>query len=204
MGELFANKVIGACLATVLFIFGVNELSLAVFGGGHHGHHEYASLNNWAEESFPGYHIPIADSAGGAAEEEEGEPFDLGLMLANADVSAGEASMRQCAACHNWNAGGAHGTGPNLHSIMGEDIAGKAGYTYSSALAGIDGAWTYEAMNEWLINPGGFARGNKMSFAGLRSPRKDEERVNIIAYLASQTPGAPAFPEPLAAASEEG
>ncbi|MEM6901024.1 MAG: c-type cytochrome [Pseudomonadota bacterium] len=199
MDELFVNKIMGAALGTVLFIFGVNEVSTAVFGGGHHGHHEYASLNEWAEENFAGYRIEIAEAAGGGGAEEEGEPFDLGLMLANADIAAGEASMRQCAACHNWTEGGAHGTGPNLHAIMGNDIAGKAGYNYSGALSGVEGAWTYEAMNEWLTNPGGFARGNKMSYAGLRSPRKDEERVNIIAYLASQTPNAPAFPAPLAA-----
>ena len=202
MGELFVNKILGAALGTVLFIFGVNEVSTAVFGGGgHHGHHEYANTNEWAEENFPGYRIELADAPAPGPDEEE-EPFDLGLMLASADVSAGESAMRQCAACHNWNEGGAHGTGPNLHNIIGADIAGKDGYNYSSALSGVAGAWTYEAMNDWLTNPGGFARGNKMSYAGLRSPRKDEERVNIIAFLASQTPNAPAFPEPLDAATE--
>ncbi|MEO1475793.1 MAG: c-type cytochrome [Pseudomonadota bacterium] len=197
MDELFINKIAGAALGTVLFIFGVNEAATATFGGGgHHGDHHYESVNKWAEENFSGYRIEIADAAPSGGEE-EGEPFDLGLMLASADVAAGEAAMRQCAACHNWVEGGAHGTGPNLHAIMGADIAGKTGYTYSSALSGVEGGWTYEAMNDWLTNPGSFARGNKMSYAGLRSPRKDDERVNIIAYLASQTPNAPAYPEPL-------
>ncbi|MEM7662621.1 MAG: c-type cytochrome [Pseudomonadota bacterium] len=202
MDELFINKIVGAALGTVLFIFGVNEVSAAVFGGGgHHGDHHYESANKWAEENFSGYRIEIAEAAP-SGDDEDVEPFDLGLMLANADISAGEASMRQCAACHNWNDGGANGTGPNLYAVMGADIAAKPGYNYSSALSGIEGAWTYEAMNDWLANPSSFARGNKMSYAGLRSPRKDEERVNIIAYLASVSPGAPAFPEPLPVAEE--
>ncbi|MEO0882232.1 MAG: c-type cytochrome [Pseudomonadota bacterium] len=153
MGELFVNKIAGAALATVLFIFGVNEVSTAVFGGGgHHGDHHYESVNKWAEENFPGYRIEIAEAAPSGGDEDAAPPFDLGLMLANADISAGESAMRQCAACHNWVEGGANGTGPNLHGIMGADIAAKPGYTYSSALSGIDGAWTYQAMNDWLTN----------------------------------------------------
>lgn len=198
MGELGFNKFFGAMLATVLFIFGLNELATGVFGGGgHHGDHEYESQNEWAEANFHGYRVDIAEAASGATEVEE-DIFDLGLALASADVAAGETAMRQCAQCHTWNEGGANGTGPNLYGIMGQDIAGVDGFAYSGALSGIDGAWTYEAMNEWLANPGSYARGNKMAFAGLRSPRKDAERTNIIAYLASVSPNAPAFPEPLA------
>ena len=199
MGELGFNKFFGALLATLLLILGLNEVSNAVFssGGGHHGgDHHYETLNDWAADKFHGYRIDIPEAATGGSDEPE-EVFDLGLMLANADVAAGERAMRQCAQCHTWDDGGAAGTGPNIYGIMNADIAAKAGFSYSGALSGIEGSWTYEAMNDWLTNPGAFARGNKMSFAGLRSPRKDVERVNIIAYLASVTPNAPAFPAPL-------
>ena len=196
MGELGLNKIMGALLATALFLFGLNEVANAVFGGGgHHETHEYASLNDWAKESFHGYRIDIADTGGGPVEEED--VFDLGLVLASADIAAGETAMRQCVQCHTWDEGGANGTGPNLYAMMGRDIASVDGFAYSGALSGVDGVWTYEAMNEWLTNPGAFARGNKMAFAGLRSPRKDAERANIIAFLASVTPNAPAFPSPL-------
>jgi len=48
-------------------------------------------------------------------------------------------------------------------------------------------------------------RGTSMAFAGLRSPRRDGQRMDIIAYLASTTADAPAFPAPLAteASAEE-
>jgi cytochrome c len=198
MGELGFNKFFGALLATLLLILGLNEVSNLVFstGGGHHDDHQYDSQNDWAASKFHGYRIDIAEAAGGGSDDPE-DVFDLGLMLASADVAAGERAMRQCAQCHSWNEGGPTGTGPNLHGIMNADIAAKPGFAYSGALSGIDGKWTYEAMNDWLTNPGAFARGNKMSFAGLRSPRKDAERVNIIAYLASVSPNAEAFPAPL-------
>ena len=43
-----------------------------------------------------------------------------------------------------------------------------------------------------------FAKGNKMAFAGVKN---DAERANIIAYLKSISPKAPAYPAPKAAAS---
>lgn len=198
MGELGFNKFFGALLATLLLILGLNEASNMLFssGGGHHGGHHYETLNDWAADKFHGYRIDIAETAPSGTDEPD-DIFDLGLMLASADVAAGERAMRQCAQCHTWNDGGADGTGPNIYGIMNADIAAGAGFAYSSALSDVQGNWTYEAMNDWLTNPGAFARGNKMSFAGLRSPRKDAERANIIAYLASISPNAGAFPAPL-------
>lgn len=199
MGELGFNKIFGAALATFLFIFGLNEVSARIFGeGGHHGDHHYESQNEWAAANFKGYIIPIAEASTGE-QAPEGPVFDLGLMLASADPAAGEAVMNsQCKTCHSWNQGGANGTGPNLYGVIGRDIASASGFNYSGALTGIEGAWTYEQMNAWLTNPGSFARGTSMAYAGLRSPRRDADRVNLIAYLASTDTNAPAFPAPLA------
>jgi len=199
MGELGFNKFFGAALATFLFIFGLNELATRVFGeGGHHGEHHYESQNEWAASKFHGYRIDIAESSSGGGED-EGPVFDLGLMLAGADAAAGETVLkRQCATCHSWNEGGPNGTGPNLYGVIGNDIASASGFNYSGALSGIEGEWSYEQMNAWLTNPGSFARGTSMAYAGLRSPRRDNDRVNVIAYLASTSANAPAFPAPLA------
>jgi len=54
--------------------------------------------------------------------------------------------------------------------------------------------WNYENIDSWLENPSSYIRGTSMAFAGLR---RDDERADVIAYLAANTPGAPAFPEPL-------
>ena len=203
MGELGFTKFFGAALATMLLIMGLNEVATAVFGGGgHHGSHEYESQNEWAADKFHGYRIDIAETTSGTDTVEE--VFDLGLALANADPAAGETVLnRQCATCHSWNEGGPNGTGPNLYGVVGKDIASVAGFNYSNALSGLEGNWTYEQMNAWLTNPGSFARGTSMAYAGLRSPRRDADRVNLIAYLASQDASAPAFPDPLPASDEE-
>lgn len=203
MGELGVNKFLGAALATFLLIMGLNEVANAVFGGGgHHGEHEYESQNEWAEANFHGYRIDIAESTSGSDATEA--VFDLGLALATADPEAGEIVLnRQCATCHSWNQGGPNGTGPNLYGVIGRDIASVSGFNYSGALSSIDGEWSYEQMNAWLTNPGSFARGTSMAYAGLRSPRRDADRANLIAYLASTSPNAPAFPEPLETSPEE-
>ena len=54
--------------------------------------------------------------------------------------------------------------------------------------------WTYSSIDSWLENPSSYIRGTTMAFAGLR---RDDERADVIAYLASNTPNAPDFPEPL-------
>lgn len=198
MGELGFNKFLGAALGTFLFIFALNEASTYIFGGGgHHDDGHYECPNDWAEEKFHGYRIDIpCGSTGGG--QDEGPVFDLGLMLASADPAAGETVLqRQCATCHTWNEGGANGTGPNLYGVIGKDIATKDGFTYSGALSGVEGNWTYEQMNDWLTNPGAFARGTSMAYAGLRSPRRDSDRVNVMAFLASTASNAPAYPAPL-------
>ncbi|HBJ94381.1 MAG TPA: cytochrome C class I, partial [Hyphomonadaceae bacterium] len=65
---------------------------------------------------------------------------------------------------------------------------------YSGTLASMEGDWDYEALDAFLLNPRGYVNGTAMSFAGLR---RDPERMNVIAYLASQSPNAPPFPAPL-------
>lgn len=199
MGELGFNKFFGAALATFLLIFGLNEVSTYLFGGGgHHGEHHYESNNEWAAANFHGYRIDIPEASSGGAADVEEPPLDLGLLLASADPAAGETVLkRECGACHTWNSGGGNGTGPNLYGVIGRDIATGADFRYSGALSGVDGNWTYEQMNEWLAAPTSFARGTTMSYAGLRSPRNDKARVDVMAYLASVSPNAPAFPDPL-------
>lgn len=195
MGELGLNKIFGALLAIFLVIMGLREVSATVFGGGggHHGH-EYESLNKWAEKNFA-YRVEMAET-GGSGEEEE-EVYDLGLLLVGADISRGERSFKgKCATCHTVEEGGANGTGPNLYGIMGVSKQHVDGFGYSGALAAVGGDWTYEAMDDWLRAPSRYARGTSMAFAGLN---RDDERANVLAYLASYSPNGPAAPAPLPA-----
>jgi cytochrome c len=133
----------------------------------------------------------------GVASSTESAEVPVETLLASADLAAGEASFAKCATCHSINAGGANGIGPNLHGVVGTDIGSHAaGFSYSAALQGAEGNWTFANLNQWLTSPRRFANGTTMSFAGLSDP---QERANLIAYLNSQgsnlpLPAAPAAP----------
>jgi cytochrome c len=112
-------------------------------------------------------------------------------LLAAANVQAGQQlAQRQCASCHSFNEGGRSGVGPNLYGIIGAKHAHAPGFNYSAAIRAMaDKPWTYEDMNAWIAHPRGYAPGNKMTYAGLASV---QSRADLIAYLRSISPNAPA------------
>ena len=74
--------------------------------------------------------------------------------------------------------------GPNLYNVLGEPIAeGRNGYQFSAALsAHKDQKWDADSLNQWLTSPQSFAKGTKMTFAGLP---KAQDRADVVAYLNS-------------------
>lgn len=102
--------------------------------------------------------------------------------LAVADIEAGKAAAKKCAACHSFEKGGKNGVGPNLWGVVAANKGHVEGFAYSAALLGTGGTWTYESLDAFLANPKAYAPGTKMSFAGLARP---DERANVIAYLRS-------------------
>jgi cytochrome c len=109
-------------------------------------------------------------------------------VLNNVTAADGEKVFAKCSACHSINAGGANGVGPNLHGIMGANVAAVGGYSYSSALAGFGGQWGWEEMDAWLANPRGYVNGTKMGFAGLSNI---EDRAAVALYMNEQGSGIP-------------
>ncbi|MBB3764478.1 c-type cytochrome [Sphingomicrobium lutaoense] len=143
----------------------------------------------------PSY-VAEATAGGGEAEEE----MPVSFYLATADATRGENVFKKCTACHTIAPGGANGIGPALYGVMGNPIAGHAGFAYSDALKGIGGTWTWEEMDAWLARPARYAPGTKMSFAGLGDP---QERADLLLYL-NQNDGSPlAVPPPPPPVSEE-
>ena len=76
--------------------------------------------------------------------------------------------------------------------------ASHPGFSYSAALKGKPGNWTYDELFKFLKAPGSYIPGTKMSFAGLRS---DKDRINLIAYLRSNADAPAAIPAPKPAAA---
>lgn len=128
-----------------------------------------------------------------ATKEEEVLP-EISPLLASADLAKGEKLAKQkCGACHNFVKGGPNGTGPNLWGIVNHDIAAHEGFSYSNAVASLEGNWTYEHLNGFLHKPKKYAPGTKMTFIGLK---KEQDRANLIAWLRLQSDA----PAPLPAA----
>lgn len=85
-----------------------------------------------------------------------------------------------CDSCHTLESGAGHSIGPNLKGVVGSDIARFDDYSYSRALAGLEGNWTPEKLDEFLRDPQAFAPGNAMGFSGFED---SSDRQAIIDYL---------------------
>jgi cytochrome c len=162
------NKIAGAVFGTLLFVVGVNVIAGGLFAPN--------------MPAVPGYDLPAPEAvaAGDAAPAAPAEP--LPVLLAKADPAKGQTSAKKCAACHTFEKGGANKVGPNLYGIVGRPLASHEGFNYSAALKGKGGEWSYEALDQFVHAPKGYAPGTIMAFAGVAQA---EERANILAYLRS-------------------
>ncbi len=164
------TKILGAgCGALLIFLLG-GWAAESLYHTGPTGHGDHG------EEHASGYEIEVADAS---APVEEGP--DFATLLAAADVEKGAKVFNKCKACHKLE-DGANATGPHLYAIVDRPKANAGDFGFSGALTGLGGTWTPEELNEFILSPKGFAPGTAMSFGGLK---KDEDRANLIAYLAT-------------------
>jgi cytochrome c len=175
------NKIAGAVLATALVVFGLKELSGAVY-------------HTQAPEK-PGFIIEVAEASGTAeAPADAGPAVSIGTLLAAADATKGAATAKACMACHDFTKGGPNKTGPNLWDVVERDEAAHPGFNYSEGFLAHKGEkWTYENLNEFIKNPKSKMPGTKMGFAGVK---KDQDRANVIAFLATLSDAPKPFPAP--------
>ena len=130
--------------------------------------------------------LPVAPEAAASApagQPAAAGPEPIGPLLAKADPKKGEQIAKVCAACHTFNKGGPNKIGPNLWGVSEEAMAEIPGYQFSAAMQAHKGEkWDPEKLNQWLWNPQSFAKGTKMTFAGIPDAQK---RADVIAYLES-------------------
>ena len=169
MNTFEINKIAGAVLGSALVIFVINELTGIVVAP--------AALDKVA---FP---VPEMEEAVAAAPTTSAEQAaSLGALLAAADAEKGRKFAKRCAACHGFDEGGGKKIGPNLWGILANQQAKAAGFAYSGAMAGLDGAWGYDELDGFLANPKEYLPGTKMAFVGIK---KATDRANVILYLRS-------------------
>lgn len=180
------NKIIGAVLGTVIFIFVVRLVAEHVYEPEH--------------PEKPGYIVEgviETPAAGGAAAPVEEPMPDWGTVLASANVGNGKSLEGRCSQCHDVTKGGPNKIGPNLFGIVDRPRASHAGFAYSSAMKGKPGPWSYDELFKFLKSPAIDIPGTKMSFAGIRSA---QDRIDLIAYLRTLADSPAPIPAPKPAA----
>jgi cytochrome c len=182
MGDLFFNKLAGAIIGVGLIIMGLMELS-------------HILVHSKPADQLA-YTVDLSSTMTASADVEEEPEVEFAVLLANADVSAGERVSRRCASCHSFEQGGANMTGPYMYGVVGREVGVVDGYNYSNAMAeyaegGVE--WGYDNLNAYLERPADYIEGTAMSFAGLRDP---EDRANIIAYMRTLSENPLPLPEP--------
>jgi len=102
---------------------------------------------------------------------------------ADGDPAKGEKVFKKCGACHAVGEGAKNKVGPELNGIVGRPWGSIEGYKYSKSLIELgDGKiWDVETLDAYLAKPKDIIPKGKMAFAGLK---KEDDRVNVIAYLA--------------------
>nr|WP_242463551.1 c-type cytochrome [Rhodothalassium salexigens] len=152
----------------------------------------------------PAYAINVPGEEDDAATDQQAEPAEpqvatIAVRLQDASADKGARAFRRCQACHKIGDGSQHGVGPDLYNVVGSDIAGKDGYNYSTAVAGLEGQWTYANLDRWLTDPQAMGSGSKM----VMKVGDPDDRADLIAYLRANTDNPPALPD-AAAGSETG
>jgi cytochrome c len=177
------NKIAGAVLGTALMVFGLQELSAAVF-------HPQA-----VDKDKPGFLIEVAEAeeaAGGGGG--EAAAVSIGTLLAAADATKGADVAKACISCHAFEENGANKTGPALYDLVERQVASHAGFSYSEGAKAKSGeAWTYDNLNAFLKAPKAYMPGTKMAYGGVKN---DKKRADLIAYLASLSKAPKPFPAP--------
>ena len=105
--------------------------------------------------------------------------FDPALAESGAKV------FKKCKACHQVGEGASNKTGPQLNGIMGDAIGARDGFKYSKVFKGLNEegkVWDDAEMAAFLAKPKAYAKGTKMSFAGLR---KEDDIKAVIEFLKS-------------------
>lgn len=99
------------------------------------------------------------------------------------DREAGRKLFAQCRACHETEAG-KNKVGPSLHGMFGRKSGTLEGFKFSPAMTKAEIVWNEATLSDYLANPTGYIKGNRMAYVGLKDP---QQRSDVIAFLRQAT-----------------
>lgn len=98
----------------------------------------------------------------------------LGGAALAADAEHGQQLFKACAACHT------NKLGPSLTGVVGRKAAALDDFRYSPAMQRSNIVWDDTNLRDYITDPQGKVKGNRMPFAGLKNPQDADD---VIAYL---------------------
>ncbi len=171
------NKFLGAALGAALLVMLISEVGNFVV---------HSSVPEKAVIA-----VEVVETKAPAPAEDKPKAVSAVAMMAAASMDSGKKVAKKCVACHTMAKGGKNKIGPNLWNIVGRAKAGVDGFKFSSALKDLGGDWNYADLDAFLASPKTFAKGTKMSFAGVKKPA---DRAALLAYLRMQNDSPPGMP----------
>ena len=160
------NKIAGAVLGTCLVGMGIGIVAQGIYEPG--------------APAKPGYALPEPKEVAAADAEKKPEIIPIALRMEKADPKKGEADVKVCSACHNFQEGAGAKVGPDLWNVVDRPKGKEPGFEYSKAMEAKGGDWTYADLDEFVTKPSAYVSGTKMGYPGQDDPDK---RADIIAYL---------------------
>ena len=94
-----------------------------------------------------------------------------------ADSNHGKVLYQTCAACHTERP---DALGPSLKGVVGRKSAALEDFRYSNPMKRANLTWDEANLREYIANPQGKVKGNRMPFGGVANAHDIED---VIAYL---------------------
>jgi len=98
---------------------------------------------------------------------------------AAADAEHGRQLFVACAACHSERP---DALGPTLKGVLGRKAGAREDFRYSNPMKRAGFTWDETNLREYLADPQGKVKGNRMPFGGLTDPKDLDD---VVAYLAT-------------------
>jgi cytochrome c len=96
---------------------------------------------------------------------------------AAADADHGKALYQSCVACHTEKP---DAMGPSLKGVFGRKSAALDDYRYSNPMRRANLTWDEANLRDYIVDPQARVKGNRMPFAGVRSPKDADD---LVAFL---------------------